>query len=136
MNQQIYNKISSLCSRKEMCISDAKNYLRKFKDISEEDKTEIINQLVEENFINEVRFAKAFVNDSYKYNKWGKYKIMHALYTKYIPLKIISEAIEIIDDEAYNEIKQTLAENKRNSLSEDDPTREQKVQAYLKSKGF
>ncbi|MDR2084646.1 MAG: RecX family transcriptional regulator [Bacteroidales bacterium] len=136
MNVSAYNKISSLCSRKEMCCSDAKNYLRKFKELSEQDKQEIIDSLVDEKFIDEERFAKAFVNDSYKYNKWGKNKIIYTLRAKNIPESIITSAINTIDEEIYKEIKESLAKNKRDTLEEDDPAKENKVNTFLRSKGF
>ena len=134
---QIKNKISALCARKEMCSATAKTYLRKYNDLTDSDIKEIINFLIAEKYIDEVRYANAFVNDSYKYNKWGKYKIIHALRAQNIPETIISSAISTIDEELYNEIKANLAENKRNSLKDEDNfIKEQKVEAFLNSRGF
>ncbi|MGI6717673.1 MAG: regulatory protein RecX [Bacteroidales bacterium] len=136
MNEVVYSKISFLCSKKEMCFFDVLNYLRKYKNLTKEEKIEIANKLKEENFIDEQRFANAFVNDSYKYNKWGKLKIINELKSKNIPQDIIDNAINTIDPEIYESIKNNLAENKRNLISDDDQQKELKVKKYLYSKGF
>ncbi len=136
MNEVIYSKISFLCSRKEMCYFDVLKYLKKYKNLTKEEKVEIADKLKEENFINEQRFANAYVNDSYKYNKWGKLKIINELRSKNIPQDIIDNAIDTIDTETYQTIKNSLAENKRNLISDDDPQKELKVKKYLYSKGF
>lgn len=136
MNQKIYNKIASVCARKEMCKADAEQYLRRC-NVDTSEFEEIIDELVKNNFIDEQRFAKAFVNDSYKYNKWGVYKITYMLRAKFIPEDIITNSLQVVDTDEYSEIADGLAQNKRKMLQDrGDDDVEAKVRTYLFSRGF
>lgn len=61
----------------------------------------IINNLVKEGFIDESRYARAFVHDKVRFAKWGKVKIAQALWQKRIPQDITDAALESIDDDEY-----------------------------------
>ena len=63
----------------------------------------MLRQLTEQGFINEERFAKAFVKDKFAFNGWGRIKIAHQLRQKGIPSEVIEEAMTSIDDEAYRQ---------------------------------
>ena len=61
----------------------------------------IINHLLREGFIDESRYARAFVHDKVRFAKWGKVKIAQALWQKRIPQDITDAALESIDDDEY-----------------------------------
>ena len=61
----------------------------------------IINNLVKEGFIDESRYARAFVHDKVRFAKWGKVKIGQALWQKRIPQDITDAALESIEDDEY-----------------------------------
>lgn len=61
----------------------------------------IINNLVKEGFIDEFRYARAFVHDKVRFAKWGKVKIAQALWQKRIPQDITDAALESIDYDDY-----------------------------------
>ena len=61
----------------------------------------IINNLVKEGFIDESRYARAFVHDKVRFAKWGKVKIAQALWQKRIPQDITDAALESIEDDEY-----------------------------------
>ncbi|MDD4141203.1 MAG: RecX family transcriptional regulator [Bacteroidales bacterium] len=136
MNDALFEKVAGICARKEMCEYDVRKYLAKFKSLLEEENNEIVAKLKTGGFIDEYRYATSFANDAYKYNKWGKYKIIFVLRGKGIPEIAISSAIAAIDEELYGKIKKELAETKRKSLAADDPQREKKVKAYMYGRGF
>ena len=61
----------------------------------------IINHLLREGFIDESRYARAFVHDKVRFAKWGKVKIAQALWQKRIPQDITDATLESIDDDEY-----------------------------------
>jgi regulatory protein len=129
-------KAMYLCSRSEKCKSDIRKKLYDWK-ANPNSFDKIIQTLEKQNFLNEERYAKMFVKDKFKFNKWGKYKIKAALIQKQISEKTINAAIGIIDDNEYIEMLKNLINSKLNKLSEEDPNmRKQKILSYASAKGF
>ena len=74
----------------------------------------LYHTLIKENFINDKRYAEAFVKDKYKQNKWGKVKIAAHLRLKNIPSEIIESALATIDDGQYRQtIRDILTSHRR-----------------------
>ena len=94
------NKAMEQCAHREYCCEDIRNKLTAW-GVRNSDSEKIIDVLVRENFINETRYAAAFVKDKFRYNKWGKIKISANLKFKKIPSDIIAEALDSIDNETY-----------------------------------
>jgi len=125
----------SWCSRRELCTSEIQLRLKKI-EVDDTSIKKIITKLIEENFINEERFVRAYVNDKLKFQKWGIDKIKNALYLKKISAEIIKEVISGIDKSDYilrltEMAKQKVKYIKANS----DFEREQKLLRFLASKG-
>ena len=96
----------------------------------------IIAKLIEENFINEERFVRAFVNDKLKFQKWGIDKIKNALYIKKITTELIKEVISEIDKNQYITQLSEIAKQKVKYIkASSDFEREQKLLRFLASKG-
>ena len=133
--EEALSRLQSSCARKEMCRQDVERWMKKFK-VDANDREKIIDSLLTDKYIDELRYAKAFANDSLKYNKWGKEKIAYLLHSKNIPSEYIRQAIDELDNEIYEEIRAGLVASKEKTLQPDDPQKEQKVKAYLYSKGF
>jgi regulatory protein len=124
------------CSRRELCISEVRTKLQSWgiKD-AEEDK--IINILIEEKFINESRYATAFVKDKFSYYKWGRIKISMHLNAKNIPGDIIRKAIDIIDSDVYKKTLIDLLSARRRSVkAKNQYDLKAKLLRYGLSKGF
>jgi regulatory protein len=94
------NKAMEQCAHREYCCEDIRNKLAAW-GVSNSDSERIIDVLIRENFINETRYAAAYVKDKFRYNKWGKLKIRANLKFKKIPSGIIAEALDSIDKETY-----------------------------------
>ncbi|NCO53807.1 MAG: RecX family transcriptional regulator [Bacteroidetes bacterium] len=125
----------SWCSRRELCTSEIQLRLKKL-EVDDTSIKKIITKLIEENFINEERFVRAYVNDKLKFQKWGIDKIKNTLYLKKISAEIIKEVISGIDKSDYilrltEMAKQKVKYIKANS----DFEREQKLLRFLASKG-
>jgi regulatory protein len=93
-------KAMALCAGSEMCYSEIRRKLIPL-GINGDDTDKILNLLTRGKFIDEERYAGAFVKDKFRYNKWGRVKIGAALKMKKIPDEIISNALESIDDAEY-----------------------------------
>ncbi len=110
----------SYCARSEKCISEVEQKLHDW-GIEPSISEKVISHLVEHKFIDSKRFAQAFANDKFRFNKWGKNKIKMALIQKKISNKLISCVLNEIPENEYNAIVSTvlnakLAEIKRKEI--------------------
>jgi len=105
----------ALCAGREICLSDIKQKLSAW-GIESKDIVQIINHLTSEKFIDEKRYALAFVRDKFRQNKWGKLKIASALKMKNIAAGDISEALNSIDDDNYLEVLRSVIMNHRKTI--------------------
>ncbi len=97
----------------------------------------IVLHLIRENFLNEERFAKAYVRGKFRQNKWGKVKIIQGLKQHRIHPKLIEKAILEIDEDEYNQTMIELIEKKRRQLKNAHlPKNQAKLANYLYQKGF
>ena len=97
-----FNRMAGLCAKREYCVFDIKTKLMR-SDIETESVERIIEQLKKEKYIDELRFARSFINDKIRFNKWGKIKIDFALKQKRIPQSIISEAFQDFSNKQLND---------------------------------
>lgn len=93
-------RAEAYCSAAEHCRSEVRAMLERH-GAEKPDIESIINNLVKEGFIDESRYARAFVHDKVRFAKWGKVKIAQALWQKRIPQDITDAALESIDDDEY-----------------------------------
>ena len=108
-------KVKAICSLQEKCSYDIKEKLIKWQ-LSETQVNGILKQLINENYINDERYAKAFANDKFKFNKWGKQKIKYVLMKKDISDSVIQKAIDEIDSDEYYKLVKDELQKKRNSI--------------------
>lgn len=111
---EILCKLAARCSVSEQCLSDIESKLAKY-DLSGEEKTRILRRLVEEKYVDDGRYAEAYVRDKYRFNKWGRIKIAQGLRMKGIDREAIEAAMEVIDEEEYLSILRDLLKTKRKS---------------------
>lgn len=98
---------------------------------------EIISTLISENFLNEERFALAYVSGKFNIKKWGKIKIKQGLKLKRVPEPIIKKALNSIDGDEYFETLKVLFEKKQQLEKEKNAIKRQfKLVNYLYSKGY
>lgn len=98
-----YSKMAHLCSRSEQCSADIRKKITAFGlEIEVADK--LIEKLVEENYLNDERYVKAYIADKFKFNKWGKIKMRHYLRMKGFTEDIICNGLDEIDAEKYKAV--------------------------------
>lgn len=134
--EELLHKAASFCSTQERCIFETEEKLRKY-EAKEDEIIKITRRLVSENFIDEHRYAKAYVKDKFRFNKWGKIKIGMGLKEKKISSDIIRTALEEIDETAYLESANELIQAKSKGLKyKNEFDRKGKLVRYLLQKGY
>jgi regulatory protein len=130
------SKAMTLCAGREICCSEMQKKLVLW-GATDQQVEKIIWQLKSERFIDELRFAKAFVKDKFRYNKWGKFKIASTLRMKNIPDEIIGSALDSIDHETYlGAIRNIMLTHKKSIRAKNNYDLKAKMLRYGLSKGF
>lgn len=129
-------RAENLCSRAEYSEAEMMKKIASW-GITHDKAHEIVDNLVDDGFINDERFARAYVNDKVGLARWGRKKIYLSLYQKGISRDLINEAIDNIDAEVYqqNIIDLIIAKGK----TIDNPGSyegKSKILRFMMSRGF
>lgn len=125
----------NLCSRREYCRSDIMKKVLKALEGDEEKAEKVLATLVEEKYLDELRYASAFARDKSSLAGWGETKIRYMLSAKGVPRDIISQALEEVDDSKARTRLEKLMENKYRSLK-DDPQCRLKMLRFGLGRGY
>ena len=135
-SKYIFEKAMRYCAYQERSVSDVKKKLYEWK-VRPEMANKVIKTLLEENFLDEERFARVFTGGKFRIKKWGKRKIIAALRAREIPDNIIQKGLEEIDEDEYIKTLISLIEKKKASLSKpQSQVNRSKVLNYALSRGF
>ena len=133
---EILYKLAAKCSTSEQCLSDIEVKLSRY-DLTEEERTRILRYLIEEKYIDDRRYAEAFVRDKYRFNKWGRIKIAQGLRLKGIDRETIDAAMGAIDETEYQDILRDLIKAKRKSTrGKNDYEINGKLMRFATGRGF
>ena len=133
---QVLDKMAKYCAYQERCVKEVRDKLKTF-DIAEEDKTKILDYLLDNRFVNDERYAKAFVRGKVNQSGWGINKIRFHLIQKGIDKDIIDEALGQTDEEAYRQRLIEILKTKAKTVKADsDFEKKRKLAAYAMQKGF
>lgn len=128
-------KMADLCARGEHCSFEIKEKLRKMQ-ISTSIAEEITDYLIENRYIDNLRFATAFARDKVRLSGWGRNKIRMALAMKRIDSSDIREALDEIDEEDYDAALNKAAAAKAKSLDLSDYNDRARLFRHLAARGF
>ena len=98
--KDVSHKLEQYCAYQERCHKEVRDKLWTF-PLSEEEHNEIVVHLIENNYLNEERFAKLFSVSKFNQKKWGKIRITNELKKKRITDYLINNALNEISDDAY-----------------------------------
>jgi regulatory protein len=127
-------KIESYCAYQERCDAEIRKKLASwFMDAEHVDV--LISDLISNNFLNEERFAEAYVSGKFRIKKWGRVKIKRELKSRKISDYSIDKAIKQIDEEEYLETLKSLLE-KKNISGQNQWEKKAKLKRFLSSKGY
>lgn len=113
--KEVWNKVTAYCSIAERCSAEVVDKLQKW-GVEKNIFSNIISRLEEEKYIDEKRYSFAFVNDKYRFAKWGKVKIAQALKQKQIPEDVYDLALKDVDENEYLDILRNLLNAKRKTI--------------------
>ncbi len=134
--EEALRKVSAFCACAEHCRSEVAEKLQRW-GTPYEVIDRILDKLVAEKFIDEERYARAFVNDKYRFEKWGRQKILQALQLKKIPATVRLDALSVIDEQEYFAILEKLLASKRKSVrGADEFEINGKLMRFALSRGF
>ena len=134
--EQALQKLKHYCAYQERCHSEVKEKLYQL-GVWKKDHDEIIAALIEENYLNEERFAIAYAGGKFRVKQWGRVKIKYELKQKQVSDYSIKKAMKQIDEEEYLSVLNKLAKEKYAALkSEQYLVRKKKTMDYLLAKGF
>jgi regulatory protein len=133
--KRILDRLRGLCSRREYCYADV---LKKAKDALDGDAQaakEVADVLVEDKYVDDLRYASAFARDKSAIQGWGEVKIRYMLSAKGVPRDVIDKALEEIDQDKADSRLEKLLQNKLKSLK-DDPQRRLKLLRFALGRGY
>jgi len=134
--KNILGVIMQYCAKSEHCTHDVLKKLKSW-EVAEPEIEGILEQLRNENFLNDARYTKAYVNDKWKLEHWGRRKIRHQLFLKYIPEQLVDSALEAIDEKEYStELAAQLSRKEKELRGTDKSTVTTRLFKFAVSRGF
>ncbi|MGZ3858544.1 MAG: regulatory protein RecX [Flavisolibacter sp.] len=134
--EQALQKLRQYCAYQERSHYEVQQKLYEL-GVRRADHDAILATLIEEDYLNEERFAMQYVGGKFRMKDWGRKKIYYALREKKVSEYSIKKALSQIDEEAYAAVLQELAEKKYESLAKETPLlRKRKTMDYLLQKGY
>ena len=134
--EEILQKLEYYCSYQERCHVEVQEKLRQF-TLSENEKNQIIVQLIEHNFLNEERFARCFARGKFRIKHWGKNRIVNELKQRQISAPNIKCGLTEISDEEYHDTFEKLAQRHWETIKETNVQKKKKKFCdYLLRKGW
>ncbi|MBL4652399.1 MAG: RecX family transcriptional regulator [Flavobacteriales bacterium] len=129
-------KVQKYCAYQERCHLEVRNKLYDL-GLYKSDVEETIVSLIQDDFLNEQRFAEAFARGKFRIKKWGKIKIISELNKRHISEYCKNKGLAQIDDDEYLEtLSEVLARRERQENEINPFRRKQKLTTYLISRGF
>jgi regulatory protein len=134
--QTAYLKAAAICSQSEKCRSDIQEKLIRW-GLPTEDSALVIDRLISEKYLDDERFARAYVKDKFRFNRWGKQKITFMLRAKGISAEIIELALGEIEDSDYSDDLRKLIEEKAKTIkAKDKYDKRNKLMRFAMGRGF
>ena len=133
---QVKQKMEYFCSYQERCHSEVNSKLFSYK-LQEPERNEVIVHLIENDFLNETRFAQAFARGKQRIKSWGRIRIVNELKFRKISQYNINTALKEITPDEYLETFHKLAENHWETMRETNMIKKRKKFCdFLLRKGF
>ena len=134
--QQALQKLKHFCGYQERSHYETQQKLYSL-GLYKKDVEILLSQLIEEDYLNEERYATAFTSGRFRIKQWGRIKIKYELQQHKVSSYNIAKALKAIDETDYLKTLATLAEKKWLSLKgEQYLIRQAKTNSYLLQKGF
>jgi len=134
--KDFYIKIAIFCAYQERTQKEVRDKLYSY-GLSTDSVEYLISCLIEENFINEERFARVYAGSKFRVKKWGRIKVLQALKRKGLSSYCIEVAMKEIEEDDYQKALEEVIEKKSALLKESNPyVFKNKLFQYALSKGY
>lgn len=134
--EEAQERVTRLCASSEHCCSEISRKLTEW-GLSRDDSDRILDMLIDEKYINESRYARAYTMDKFRFSHWGRVKIRSMLKLQRISDTDINSAAQDIPQKEYMDTLRHLIEQKQKTLKEqDDYARYCKVVRFALQRGF
>ncbi|MFV0505266.1 MAG: regulatory protein RecX [Bacteroidales bacterium] len=132
-----YTKMAFICSKREYCSFQVVEKLRAWGMEDESKIKNVIDKLVADKFLDDLRFANAYVNDKIKYNHWGRLKVRFMLRQLLLHGKWLDTILDDFDHTIYEQIAKDVLISKFHSLKETDKYKLRlKLMRFMSGRGF
>ena len=135
VNGDVLNKLRRFCAYQERCHEEVRTKLLSLK-IYGEDLEEVMQALIEEDFLNEERFARTYAGGKFRMKKWGRQKITRELQLRKISAYCIRKAMEEIPEDDYNKTLIQQLDAAMQKYTGDPFVVRSKAAGYLIAKGY
>ena len=133
---EAYLALAALCAQAEHCQYEMLEKMRRW-ELPEDAQARVMAKLVKERYVDDERYAQAFVKDKIRYNKWGRRKVEQALWQKRIDEEIRNSVLNDVDDEEYLSVLRPLLKQKRKTIkAKNDYELNQKLVRFALGRGF
>jgi regulatory protein len=134
--QEAYLRLTALCAQAEHCQHEMLEKMKKW-ELADESQARVMERLIKERYVDDERYARAFVMDKIRYNKWGRRKVEQALWMKRIDKGIQERVLSEVDDEEYvSALRPLLKQKQRSTKAASDYELRQKLIRFALSRGF
>lgn len=134
--QEAFLTLAALCAQAEHCQWEMTEKMRRW-ELPEEAQARIMERLTKERYVDDERFARAFIKDKIHYNKWGRRKVEQALWQKHIAEDIRQQTLDEVSNEEYLDVLKPLIKQKRKTIkAKNDYEINQKLMRFALSRGF
>ncbi|MBO7644640.1 MAG: RecX family transcriptional regulator [Bacteroidales bacterium] len=135
LKSKVLSRLQAQCSRREFCSGDILSKAIKALDGDADAAAEVLESLVADGYVDDLRYSSAFARDKAQLDGWGPIKIRHALACKGISREIADAALQEIDESVADVRLQKLMAAKAKTL-EGDPQARLKLIKYALSRGY
>lgn len=133
---QAFQRLASLCAKGEHCQYDLLQKMRQW-GLDEPVQAQVMERLVAGKYVDDARYAAAFVRDKMNYNHWGRRKVEQALWLKHIDEAIVHEALDAVDASDYAAVLRPLLQQKRkHTTARSEYELNMKLMKWAVSRGF
>ena len=134
--QEAYLQLAALCAQAEHCQQEMRDKMKRW-EMAPEVQERVITRLIKERYIDDERYARAFVKDKIRYNKWGRRKVQQGLWMKHIDDDIQQRVLSEVDDTEYLAVLKPLLKQKAKSIkAENDYELTRKLVRFALGRGF
>ena len=129
-------KLQRYCAYQDRCHKEVRSKLIEL-GIYGQDLEDVMASLIEENFLNEERFARSFARGKFRMKQWGRTRIRQELKLRNISEYCLRKAMEEISETDYLKTLKEVLEKRASQIAEaDDFARKGKLAQYAMSRGF